>query len=157
MKRLQYTALALAMVCILGCSAKNAISYFTTFANAKGGVTMHLVDETTITEEVRDGKKVVVIHNNSKDTAVYVRVKAFAFIAGKDAIQDGTGTNWSRSSDGYWYYGPVLEPGEDTSELTISFLYPEDKEEGDEYEVTVVYESVPAQYPDWNTQVTPIN
>lgn len=154
-------AFALSAALVLSSNVGITNSYFTTYADAKGSVAVDLSEKTTITEEVdSDLTKHVTITNVSDSTiAVYVRAKAF----GPDSYQlsytlsDG----WSAGNDGYYYYATPLEPGQSTTELLVAIEgvpgYGE-AEDGDNFNVVVVYETTPVrinddgtQYADWST------
>ncbi len=141
----------LALVLIAGASMGTAWAYFTTYATMKGGVTLSLGDTTEITERVDQNKKVVVISADEKSQPVFVRVKAFCS-AEYSLTYEGTG--WTLGTDDYYYYGEPIGANEDTTELTITILgadgnpikVTDNAEPGDEFNIIVVYETVPVVF-----------
>lgn len=172
MKKSKILLTVLAFSMVLGLSIGSAMAYFTTFVTAKGGVTIRLGDHTTITEpEVTDWTKHIVIHNDGPD-ACYVRAKAFAGSTLKLTYTDLSGGLWTDGGDGYWYYDfdgetkgvQPVPAGEDTQELLVKIdgiPTDEDVKKGKEdFNVVVVYESVPAlydesgsPYADWTQEI----
>ena len=171
MKKLQYSLTVLALLCILFCSIKGAMSYFTTYAEARGGIPVHLQEQTRIREDVSDWTKNLVIHNEDPDVRVYVRAKAFisSDYTGTLEIQ---GENWTKGetdeTGSFYDYGKILEPDngikweedpnhpyDDTTTLSIHFEHPEDPEVNSSFNVVVVYESVPVEYDDQGNELPP--
>lgn len=155
----------LALVLVLSASIKPAWSYFTTYAEAKGGYVIQLGD-TTIDEEFYDWTKHVVIGNEETAQPVYVRARAFS---GSEYPLTYSGEGWTLREDGYYYYNEILLPGEETTELLVMInnvpkapkegeeLSGETAKEGDNLHVAVIYESTPVlydedgnPYADWN-------
>ena len=69
---------ATALVLTMGLAVNTAMAYFTTYATAKGGVTLELdFSEVKINEDVVNQKKQIVLENTG-DVDCYVRVKALA-------------------------------------------------------------------------------
>jgi len=148
-KWLGIAAVALVLVASLG----SAMSYFTTYAEARGGHILNM--ETQIEEEVYDWTKHIVITSAENSLPVYVRAKAFA----PDYLTlVYSGTNWTLGDDGFYYYGPVLQNGSQTEELLVQINdIPADVKEGDDFNVVVVYECTRATdldgeviEPNWN-------
>ena len=147
MKR-KYLILTIIMtVLVLGASIGGTISYFTAYARASGGLTLSFGAGTTITEpEPVAWTKHLTVTNNSDSVPVYVRAKAFT---GTD-YQSGltySGEGWSAGAEDYWYYAEPLAPGASSAELLVHIgNVPEEPKEGDQFNVIVVYESIPVQY-----------
>ena len=168
MKKIQYSLTVLALLCILFCSIKGAMSYFTTYAEARGGIPVHLQEQTRIREDVSNWTKNLVIHNEDPNVRVYVRAKAFisSDYTGTLEIQ---GENWTKGetdeTGSFYDYGKILEPedGEDnvadliddTTTLSIHFEHPEDPEVNSSFNVVVIYESVPVEYNDQGVELPP--
>ena len=143
MKKKNIFLLALAVVLVLSVSVVPAMSYFTTYAEAKGGYVLELGD-TDIDENFSDWTKRVVITNSEDGQPVYVRARAFA--GSQFELRYG-GTGWTAGNDGWFYYDEILYGGENTTELLIQINnIPEDVMQDDSFNVAVVYEVTPVQY-----------
>ena len=152
MKKMQKWLLALALVMLIGATIRPAISYFTTYATAKGGTTLFLGDSTEITETFKNYTKSLVVTNKPDSEAdrqltMYVRAQG---IAGGSFTLTHTGEGWTKTpdKDGFFYYTKELAPGADTTPLDVTIKIPTDAETGKEvpFEVTVIYEAVPVMY-----------
>ncbi|MBR2188015.1 MAG: hypothetical protein IJ860_01200 [Eubacterium sp.] len=155
-KKLYGVLMAAAVLSVAAAGIRQANAYFTTYAEAKGGYTIHLGDETTVEEEVVGSEKRVTLTNSSTSSqAVYVRARAFA----PNEIKDGLTYNkpasqgvsasekWSQptDSDPWCYYSDVLQPGESADVLVVSVTeVPEEAVDGQSFNVVVVYETTPA-------------
>ena len=167
MKKYHYFLAAFALICIIGGSIKGALSYFTTYAEARGGVVLKLGEETEISEEY-DGTKKLTIKNNHKDVSVFIRAKAFISEDYKDSLKYDKSVGWRDGGDGYWYYGDpdskVLAPGASTeTPLIVEFAVPEEAVKDDKFNVVVIYESIPVIYDeagnpveDWSQKITSV-
>ena len=175
MKKYHIILVAFALLCLVTGSITGAMSYFTTYAEAQGGVTLKLGEETEI-GETYDGTKNITIKNNHKDVSVYVRAKAFISPEYQDTLEYSAESLWTdgavkfqddASEDGrktYWYYDEVLAPGESTkTALKVKFDVPETAVNGDKFNVVVIYESIPVIYDedgnpveDWTQKITQI-
>ncbi len=134
----------LAASLVIAASIPSAMAYFTTYTEASGVLPLDLGNETTIEEPtVTDWTKHVVV-TNTGDADVFIRARAFAASAYKLTY---SGTGWSDGGDGYWYYADPIAPAGETQELLIAIGdIPTEVAEGDEFNVAVVYESVPVRY-----------
>lgn len=154
-KRITGVLAAVAILSVVAAGIGKANAYFTTYARALGGQTINLGDETEIHEDYSEFKKTVSISNSAdSNQAVYVRATAFG--GSQYELVEGDETdkkNWgTRAADGYWYYAVPLERGETTGKLVISITDPTsddpDKkpkaEDGKNFNIVVVYETVPA-------------
>ena len=57
------------------------------------------------------------------------------------------GSNWKSEDDKYIYYALPLGPGETTPDpLNVTITRPTDLEDGESFNVIVVYEAVPVKY-----------
>ncbi len=148
--------LILAAVLAVGLITAPALAYFTDHTSANGKIPVELGYETQVEENV-DGFVKSVTVNNEGPEGCFIRARAFA---GDGITLTYEGKGWSKPSDDGWcYYGPVLEAGETTDALDITISeVPENAQEGDRIDVTVVYESTKALYaengdplePDWS-------
>ena len=150
MKKYHYFLAAFALICIISGSIKGALSYFTTYAEARGGVVLHMGEETEISEEY-DGSKKVTIKNNHRYDSVFVRAKAFISNDYKDSLKYDKSEGWRDGGDGYWYYGDpeskVLPPKASTeTPLIVEFAVPEEAVKDDKFNVVIIYECVPVIY-----------
>ena len=148
-KRMIIPAVLVAL--IIACAVIQPVTaYFTAYTAAQGKVTISLGPRTRIEEpKVKDWTKHIVITNSGKDgepsnVDCYVRARAFS---GGEQTLTYEGKGWTDGGDGWWYYDTILAPGEATQELLVKISgIPEDTEEGDSFNVAVVYESVQAVY-----------
>ena len=143
---------ALALTLLAG--MKTALSYFTTFVVAKGQKPIVLGDRTSLEEEFGAWIKRVRVTAEGPDP-VFVRVRAFADEGLTLAYSSDGG--WAKDGD-WWYYAPMLTPGQQTDELRIQINdVPAEPQAGDIIQVAVVQECTPARfrpdgtaYADWN-------
>jgi len=136
----------LAVILVFSASIGNALAYFTAYTTAEGRKTLTLLPRTTIEEPTANEKKKEIVIANTGNAPCFVRVKAFA---GSDIVMNVTAGNGWTDGDGsdYWYFTPVLMPGASTNKLEIALSnIPEAAENGDSFNIVVVYESVPAIY-----------
>ena len=139
MKKTTIFLLVLSVALTFAATINSAVAYLTSYAHAEGGHVVSLGYSTEIEEDVYSGAKHVVIRNNANSSfSVYVRARVFAVC---DVSCAGEG--WYDGEDGYWYYGGILKPGEETAELKVEFVAPQGEEH---FNVIVVYESAPVQY-----------
>lgn len=138
-KVIAMSAAALAMTAAL--SVEGAMAYFTTYTEAGGSGTVSLGPKTEIDEDVSEMTKHVTITNTS-DNECFVRVKVFS---GTDVACTPAGGNWSyKEGDGYWYYGPIVVPGETADQLDVKIEYT--GAEPQDFNVVVVQECTPVIY-----------
>ncbi|MEY8517084.1 hypothetical protein AALC25_09180 [Lachnospiraceae bacterium 29-84] len=157
MKKKSIFLAAAAAVLVSASTVGSAWAYFTTYAEAAGGYTISLGDETQVKEEFSDWTKHVTITSEEGSEPVYVRAKAFSGSEYKLIYSDKSG-KWSPGDDGYYYYSDILNGGESTEELLVKIEnIPEDAAN---FDVVVVYESTPVKYEedgtpyaDWNGKV----
>lgn len=134
---------AAAVVCILTATIGPAYAYFSASASAAGKHIVRLGSNTNIEEpEIVEGVKHVVITNAEDAGPVFVRATAFA---GGDVDLTYSGDKWTPEG-GYYVYNDIVAGGESTTELLVSFRKEGDLEEGESYNVIVVYEATPVQY-----------
>lgn len=137
--------ISFAVIFVAAAGIGEAWSYFTTYARAEGGAVINLGFKTTIWEEYKEGMKHIRIENQKGSQPVYVRVKAYC--ENPDGLDYSSDDNrWTGGSDGYWYYTEILKGGESTAELKVKITFPANAEDGDVYNVVVIYESTPVRY-----------
>jgi hypothetical protein len=149
---------ASALCLVLSATVNVASAYFTTYAQAKGGYTIELGEQTNINEKFSGWVKYVTITSAADSKPVYVRAKAFS---GSQYTLDYSGSGWTLGKDGYYYYDAILNPSESTGELLVQISGVPVNPDGEEaFNVVVVYESTPvlydetgAAYADWNVSV----
>ncbi len=141
-------AVALGMICAV--SAGSAAAYFTTYATARGGHTIHLGNRSQIREEFSQWTKHVSLKNTGEKEA-YVRVKAFA--GSEYGLTYSGGGSWSAGEDGYWYYGEILPAGGETEILDIRIELPVITDEAgnsvaytEDFNVVVIQECTAVRY-----------
>lgn len=126
------------LVCFL---AAPAHAYFTANTQAEGGMKIKPV-ETYPKEDIVDREKILTVYNDKDAAPVYIRARGFS---GDDADLEYTGgEGWIDGGDGWWYYEPILQPGEHTTQLivNISKVLPDGAEVGDNFNIVVVYEAI---------------
>ena len=164
MKKKYFVLILLIAALVFSASIGGALAYFSTYTTALGGYPVKL-DNNPEPEEVYDkGVKSLTIENKG-DGLIFVRAKAIATEGVNLTYQPGeswTENNLSNSTDGagYYYYSKALEnkdAGETlkkTTALNITITFPShpitDENVpfaiGDEVNVLVLFESVPAVY-----------
>lgn len=145
-------ALAVGLVCIS--SVQNANAYFTTHVTAKGGYEVSWRHREEITEEFVDWNKYITITSEDGSVPVYVRVKAFAG-NGYQLVYEGNGWTYN-NADGYCYYGSVLQGGGTATGLRVGINnVPVNPKEGMDFNVVVIYETIPVQYGTDGSMVEP--
>ena len=138
------TAAAAALLASL--SVGNALAYFTSYCEAEGSVAMNMgFTRTEIDEDVIEGEKRVTIRNTG-DYDCFVRLQVFAPVDVAESGEDG----WVKESDGYWYYSPVLSPGESTTVFHAEFKTALNGmvTKPEEFNIVVVSECTPVVYDD---------
>jgi hypothetical protein len=150
MKKFNKISLILALVMVVTALMIPAVSYFTTYAQARGGHPLRLGQDTEIHEDFASWRKTVQVENHHESVDVYVRARAYTGALTELAY---SGTGWTLGEDGYYYYSDPVKPGEKTGVLNIDIKAPAATEEGDRFDVIVVYQSVQAWYNDDGTAV----
>ncbi len=155
MKRKDILLVILAFALVLSMGIGSAYAYFTSSASASGGLDVSVKPSTDITEpKFDDQTKHVVISNAIGAEPVYVRARFFSSLP-----VEISGTKWSAEpdEDGWYVYSEIIPGGEQSEELLGKITFPADAEDGDNYNIVVVYEATPVQYdadgnplePDW--------
>lgn len=148
MKKKQIVLAVLAVVLVLSSSVGIALAYFTDTDADIGEMPVAIDNRTDIKETVEGNIKTIQIQNTG-DGPVFVRFKVIA-TPGVGVDPNG-GENWSKEApegtdSSYLYYNVEVPAGGQTDELTVTITFPTDGKKGDEVNVTVLYESVPAIY-----------
>ena len=155
MKKKTFWLAAAAVVLVGGMQLGNALAYFTTHVEAKGGYEVRIEGgSSVIEEEVRNMTKYITLTNNG-NCDCYVRVKVFA--GSQIGISYSGSGKWSQKSDGYWYYSDIVPAGGKTKTLEAKIQVP--KEFQDTFDVIVIQETTPVlydsngrAYADWERQ-----
>ena len=112
---------AIVLGMISGISVGSAQAYFTTYATARGGHTLHIGNQSQIKEEFSRWTKHISLENTG-NTESYVRVKVFAgSVYGLEYSGSG---QWRAGEDGYWYYDEILPAGGVTDVLDVRIELP---------------------------------
>lgn len=152
---------AAAFACIATAVIRPAWSYFTTYATAKGTVTLHLGDETEIREEFSSWSKRLSISNSDDSKPVWIRARAYCGSAYTLTYSDESGL-WTPDADGFYYYQNPVPAGGVTENLVVHIDGEGLTETTDpaSFNVVVVYESTPvlyhedgSPYADWTSTV----
>lgn len=153
MKKKTFWLSAAALVMAGSLSLNSAMAYFTTYVAARGGHSVTLGSETSVTEEFSDWTKHISIQNTG-DTDCFIRVKVFAGSQFGLSFSDANG-KWSAGDEDYLYYSDPVAPGESAQELLAQITVPDSYTES--FNVTVVQECTPvlyngdgSAYPDWD-------
>ena len=151
---------ALAVFSVLTMGINSALAYFTTYTVAEGGYTVHLGDRTQIRESFDSWTKHLTVTSDPEAEPVFVRARAFCarygfhYAAASDRWTTGKG-GWNEivpaGPDEYYYYTEMLRGGESTDVLDVVIEIPskeegETLEDGENFNVIVIYESTPVRY-----------
>ena len=146
MKRLNILLSGLLLVMILSTSIGTALAYFTANTQAEGAVPITLGDREEINEDFDNWVKHVTITSDEDSEPVFIRAKVFYSVA-SGLTTSISGSGWSLGEEGHYYYSEIVKGGETTSVLDVAIgNIPQDAEEGDEFNVVVIYESTPVRY-----------
>ncbi len=141
----------LAVLLILGAQMGSAYAYFTAYTKAEGGYPIHLGGKGEIEEKFASWTKMLTITADSDCEPVFVRAKGICarFNLTYD-LKDG----WTAGDDGYVYYDKPISFGGSTNELRIHIdnVPEEEVEEGDAFNVAVIYEMTPVLYEEDGTE-----
>lgn len=145
---------------VLAAGVNGTLAYFTTYTGAEGGHVVHLGDRTQIRESFDSWTKHVTVTSDPESEPVYVRARAFCVRYGfryqpSSARWTAAKGSWNEivpeGADEYYYYTDILQGGESTDVLDVVIDIPskeEDEkfEDGDSFNVIVIYESTPVRY-----------
>lgn len=107
----------------------------------KGGISVDIGPTTDVKEKFKDWKKTISEIENTGKADCFVRVKVIA--ASQFDIQ-ASGSNWSLSDDGYWYYSQVVRLVVKPSQLFAAITVSEKVKTS--FNVVVVQECAPVTY-----------
>lgn len=142
-----------AALLILTADLESTGAYFTTYAEAGGGMRIDLGAETELRERFSVWTKHISVVSKENSEPVFVRVKAFCGSAYQLVYNDAS-SKWSLGDDGYYYYQDILYGGTATEELSVKIQaerdgilsnLPADADPAD-FNVIVVYECTPVHY-----------
>ncbi|MBR0398464.1 MAG: hypothetical protein IJI10_09380 [Eubacterium sp.] len=147
-KRIYGILMAAAVLSIATAGLGKANAYFTTYATAAGSNRISLGDETTVHEDFSSWTKTLTFTNSADSSHdVYIRARAFYGDKYEDYVSYEPGEKWILGDDKEWYYftEPVA-PGEAADEfvLKVGPVPDEIAKDLNEYNVVVVYETIPA-------------
>lgn len=137
------SAAALGMTAVL--TLESASAFFTTYVSAGGGEVVNLGAQTEIHEDVSQMTKHIGIRNTSQTNECFIRVKVFYAETFDITYTDEQGNWYQQNGDGYWYYRPVVGPGEMTTILDAKIHVPEGFDK-DSFNVVVIQECTPVVY-----------
>lgn len=143
---------ALAAVLVLSAAAGSSSSYFTTYVTAQGSETVRLRDVRVEVDDTVDANVKNITVRNTGDAPCYVRAKAIQASSVQIPISySGEGWSTAADSEGYYYYGSVLQPGEEAPTLYAAINLPTSGTEkpipaGTEFNVQVVTECTKVLY-----------
>lgn len=142
----------LAVLLIIISGTENANAYFTTYVIAKGGYSWR--HEEAMNESFNDWNKYITVTSKEGSVPVYVRVKAFT---GSKYTLTYAGDDWTyNAEDNYYYYNRELNGGETTSALRVFIANMTSAPENeDNFNVVVVYETIPVQYDEAGNLIEP--
>lgn len=145
MKKTGYVLTVFALICVMTAGIGRAWAYFTTYAEAAGGIPLRLGDETEIEEKFSGWVKHVTISNKEGSEPVYIRAKAFG---GGSYTLEYSGEGWEPGEGGYYYYKDSVPGGGAAKELSVRIgnVPEEDLKDGQTFNVIVIYESTPVLY-----------
>ncbi len=152
-KRIYGILMAAAILSVATAGLGKANAYFTTYATATGANVIKLGDETTVKENFVSDQKELQFTNDAKSSqAVYVRARAYASTEIEPFLTyEESGEKW-KEKGGWWYYTLPVAPGETADTLFVKInKYPADETEGKEFNVIVVYETIPAADASYDT------
>lgn len=145
-----YTAIAIML--IMSATMGSTWAYFTSYAKAKGGVTLKLGHQEEVDEDLNQWEKVINLTSTADSNEVYLRVRSFC---AEYEVSYGNSQNWKDGGDGWMYYTKTLAPGASLSQSgdelkakikDVPDVHSEGVEVGDVFNVIVVYESMEVQY-----------
>lgn len=144
---------AIAVMLVMSAAMGAAWAYFTTYARAKGMVTVNLGHQEEIEEHFESWNKTINLASKPDSRPAYVRVHAFC---AEYELEYINADNWTLDEDGYWwYYNKPLQPGKSLKdsgdELTVHIKDVPDTgtpglADDETFSVIIVYESTDVQY-----------
>jgi len=143
---------ALAFALVMGMTIAPASAYFTDQHTANGGVPVAVGPDTNIYEWVHDTTKTVAVQNKEDSVPVFVRVQSeYPEKVMTETVTFENESDWE-FVDGWYVYQHALAPGAQTSKIDFKYDFEPVKsmdpkhapEDGNNYNVVVTYEAVPA-------------
>ena len=159
MKKLRlYTVLLLcAVICLASVSVGRTYAYFTTYTQAMGGFTVTARDTRTVPNETPGDMSKTISIENVGEVECWARMKLFCGDSFEFQFSFAEDSGWEQGSDGCWYYGRILQPGEKSQEITAKVVFPAGTNKEDvqsEFNVVVITESIPVTYHENGTPVS---
>ena len=120
MKNKKFLALLAVTACLVAAvSVKPAMAYFTDMAFATGAVPVVMGNTPTdLEEELENMVKILTIKNTGNHDCFVRAIAIYGGMCEVEMIADKS-EGWSRGSDGYYYYGKIVKPGETASPLQL--------------------------------------
>ena len=154
MSNMKKVLVVISLLLLTVVSVPRALSYFYTYTDAKGTLTVKLSDESSFHEYVESGMKYLTITAEEDSDPIFVRAKAITTsdVILKYDIPEGTPADaWESGDDGYRYYRLPIDGREDsalgkTAKLNVEITLPEGGTPGDTKNVVVLYEATPAYF-----------
>ena len=154
---------AAAVMLVVSAVMGAAWAYFSTYASAKGGITLHMGHQETVEEEFSGWQKVLNITSTKDSRPVYIRARGFC----PDYPLTYVCENWGGGKgevkpDGWVYYDKILPPGETADPLKVQIKnVPSGENSGiqdaDSFNVIIVYETTEVQYDEKGDVIPPEN
>ncbi len=122
-----------------------AWAYFSTYASAKGGITLHMGHEEKVEEDFNSWQKVINITSTKDSRPVYIRARGFC----PDYEITYECDNWEQPKGDDWvYFQEVLPPGETADPLKVIIVY-----ETTEVQYDESGNVIPPENADWNRKI----
>ena len=153
---------AIAVMLVMSAAMGAAWAYFTTYARAKGSVTLNLGHQEHIDEKFSSWDKTINLTSAEDSRPAYIRVRAFC---AEYELEYKNTDNWTQDGD-WWYYNKTLDPGKSLAdsgdELTVHIADVPDTgtpglEDDETFSVIIVYESTDVQYDKDGNEKTALN
>ncbi len=129
-------------------SVPKALAYFYTYTSAQGTLRVSITDESSFEETVVDKTKTLSIKADNDSDPIFVRAKIIKTSDVETNIDLGTGWSGPRDDD-FYYYDLPLDGKEGmfdqtATDIVVTIKFPASAEDGDKYNVVVLYEATPA-------------
>lgn len=150
---------AAAVMLVMSALMGTAWAYFSTYATARGGITLHMGHEEKVEEDFNSWQKVINITSTKDSRPVYIRARGFC----PDYEITYECDNWEQPKGDDWvYYQEVLPPGETADPLKVQIKdVPSGENSGiqdaDSFNVIIVYETTEVQYDESGNVIPPEN
>ena len=156
---------AAAVMLVMSALMGTAWAYFSTYASARGGITLHMGHEEEIKEQFSGGEKVLNIKSTPDSRPVYIRARGFCpdYPLTYECEKWGNGKGEVKA-DGWVYYDEILPPGETAAPLKVQINHKEIPsgensgiQDADSFNVIIVYETTEVQYDESGNVIPPEN